>query len=157
MQPEVHSFYQRPYIEPVFVLVHISLLVPRRWVHESGIATLIADALGAVVSHTLAEALLDVLLQFSCHQETARQVVMGTSIFCSLIRILREFQCKLTSVLLPSLLDLLWNLLDTMPKPRTLPNKVHIFQLLYIHPVVFSVIRSEHLILATGSGEPASF
>ena len=98
-----------------------------RLVHESNIATLIADELATVESHTLAEAVIDVLLHFSRHQETAHQIVESTSVFSSLIRILEEFKCKLASVLLPSLLDLLWNLLDTMPKPRTLPAKVSPF------------------------------
>lgn len=100
--------------------------------HESGIATSIASALATVESHNLAEALLDVLLQFSRNQETSHQIVQSTSIFSSLIRILFQFKCKLTSVLLPSLLDLLWNLLDTMPKPRILPKKVHTCLLIFL-------------------------
>lgn len=116
-----------------------------RLVHESSIATLIADELATVESHTLAEALLDVLLQFSYHQETAHQIVQSTAIFSSQMRILREFKCKLNSVLLPSLLDLLWNLLETMPKPRTLPRKVNSFLLIDVLSPSYPVGSNERL------------
>jgi hypothetical protein len=127
------------------------------WVHESDIATSIADDLATVESHSLAEALLDVLLQFSRYQETARQIVEGTSIFSSLIRVVQEFKCRLTSALLPSLLDLLWNLLDTMPKPRTLPNQVCVCGVVSLCAWVLSIYLRVYPPLASSSAVSSVF
>jgi hypothetical protein len=71
---------------------------------------------------TLVEAYLEVLLHFSYHKETAQQIVETTGIFASLPRVFAMFQGKLYSTFLPTMLDLLWNLIDVIPKPRRLPQ-----------------------------------
>lgn len=81
-------------------------------------------ALHGSVIEGLAMAYLDVLLHISHFHSTARQLCMETDLLTHLPQVLHAYKCSLGSPLLPLLLDVLWNMLDTMPSPHVLPSEV---------------------------------
>lgn len=67
---------------------------------------------------------LDVLMQMSSFPPTAQQLCGHTNLLAQLPKVFDMFNVTLGSPLLPLLLDILWNLFEAMPKPRTLPAEV---------------------------------
>lgn len=72
----------------------------------------------------LAIAFLGVLLQMSYFPSTSQQLREHTKLLAQLPDVLEKFNSTLGSPLVPLLLDVLWNVFETMPKPRTLPAVV---------------------------------
>jgi hypothetical protein len=118
-----------PWHCPTFYLTEFAILsVTRsflcRFIGKSGIISTVVQTLSHAENPLLAAAYINVLLQFSYHADNAKQMVESTSLLSLLPRVMNTCKASLRSTLVPLVLDLLWNLLERMPTPRCLPNKV---------------------------------
>lgn len=82
------------------------------------------NALNRSKSEEISLSYLNVLMHMSCFPSTAQQLCQNTDMFAQLPTVVNVFGCNMGSPLLPLLLDVLWNMLDSMPRPCVLPAKV---------------------------------
>ena len=94
--------------------------------HESQIIPTLATTLSNAQLPVLACAYVNVLLHFSQHVDNASQMVGSTPLLSLLPSVLQACHATLKSALVPAAIDLLWNLLETMPQPRQLPDQVRL-------------------------------
>eukprot|EP00892_Ulva_mutabilis_P011000 jgi/Ulvmu1/8272/UM041_0083.1 len=96
----------------------------QRLIFESRIAQPVVHALHCSTTEGLAVACLSVLLHISQFRNTAQQMIMETDLLTRLPTVLHMFKGSLVSPILPLFLDVLWNMLETIPKPVSLPTEV---------------------------------
>lgn len=95
-----------------------------RLICESDVAGAVVNALHSTAAEPLAMSYLDVLMHMSSFSPTAQQLCGHTNLLAYLPKVMDVFNITIGSPLLPCLLEVLWNMLDAMPEPRTLPAQV---------------------------------
>jgi hypothetical protein len=97
-----------------------------RFIQKSGIIAKVVEDLRSTTHTVLATAYTHVLLQFSYHQDNASQMVQSTPLLSLVPTLLHSCGASPRSPLVPLVLDLLWNVLEPMPSPRSLPEEVRV-------------------------------